>query len=153
MRKAREEALQSNRDLEAQLAAESSVNQDLQVSAVSCRNYKCMLSVHIITFTNTVNINYQTNEVMERKIHHSKFISRIHVKTFFIYSLGKWIVFMEMIKAHSLITNQLTTIFTGKAGKSERKERGIETTSVRTSRGNRTLQGSSWVCWFFCSFT
>ena len=101
VRKAREEALQSNRDLEAQLAAESSANQDLQVSAVSCRNYKCMLSVHIMTFTNAVNINYQTNEVMERKIHHLKFISRIHVKSFFIYSLGKWIVFLEMIKVHS----------------------------------------------------
>ena len=31
VRKAREEALQTNRDLEAQLAAESSANQDLQV--------------------------------------------------------------------------------------------------------------------------
>ena len=45
VRKAREEALQSNRDLEAQLAAETSANQDLQVSAFSSRHYKSMLSV------------------------------------------------------------------------------------------------------------
>ena len=44
VRKAREEALQSNRDLEAQLAAESSANQDMQVSAV-CFFLKLQMSV------------------------------------------------------------------------------------------------------------
>ena len=50
VRKAREEALQSSRDLEAQLAAESSANQDLQVNSFkTCRllirNVKCCSSL------------------------------------------------------------------------------------------------------------
>ena len=98
VRKAREEALQSNRDLEAQLAAESSANQDMQVSAV-CFFLKLQMSV-VRAYNDIHKLSNEWGNRAENtafEIHQQN--SREKLSSSIRWE--KWIVFMEMIKAHS----------------------------------------------------